>query len=499
MGTGPAQRWITLLDGQQLRLLRRYHGLTQQELAAKAGISCATVTRLERASPLACRRPHPVPLADALGIEPAALMARPRPPGARARNRAIAGRVAQPGHITSMLTRAIRVITAADRDVTRHVVVFVAEKRGRRGRPGNLRADPAGAGLRRIPVPRLIPGHSAPPRGGCSRGDDHMIEQAYDRDSVRQYVEAVRGVLGSDQLREATAAAAQPLPGPGDPPAKVSAALPPPGDAEPSSGGAVSTVVPYLSRDPAVSLMQSALDGALREQGVADRAPLDRSLWATIVHTAEEMLHPGDFSPEDPDWVIKIAGSMLGHLAKGNHPFNPRPAAHAISDSARLVVVGDWGTGLPRARAVASYMADEVADALAHGREAHVIHLGDVYYSGLPSEVQRHVLACWPVTAGQAQAGVTSWSLNGNHDMYSGGFGYFQTLLADPRFAGPALRRRRGDQLLPAHLTVVGLRGPGHVLERGRPVQGGYRGAPGPAGGFRRGHSQGLRTGNWSC
>jgi hypothetical protein len=30
---------------------------------------------------------------------------------------------------------------------------------------------------------------------------------------------------------------------------------------------------------------------------------------------------------------------------------------------------------------------------------------------------------------------VTSWSLNGNHDMYSGGNGYYDTLLADPRFA----------------------------------------------------------------
>jgi hypothetical protein len=127
---------------------------------------------------------------------------------------------------------------------------------------------------------------------------------------------------------------------------------------------------------------------------------------------------------------------MLSHLAKGNHPFNPRPAEYAISDSARLVVVGDWGTGLPRARAVASYMAEEVADALAYGREAHVIHLGDVYYSGLPSEIRQHVLACWPVTPEQARAGVTSWSLNGNHDMYSGGFGYFETLLGDPRFAG---------------------------------------------------------------
>jgi hypothetical protein len=157
--------------------------------------------------------------------------------------------------------------------------------------------------------------------------------------------------------------------------------------------------------------------------------------YALDTHTAEALLHPGTCSPADPDWVIKIARSMLSHLARGNHPFNPRPAEYAISDSARLVVVGDWGTGLPRARAVASYMAEEVADALAHWREAHVIHLGDVYYSGLPSEIRQHVLACWPVTPEQARAGVTSWALNGNHDMYSGGFGYFETLLGDPRFA----------------------------------------------------------------
>ncbi|MGH3236361.1 MAG: metallophosphoesterase family protein, partial [Streptosporangiaceae bacterium] len=45
-------------------------------------------------------------------------------------------------------------------------------------------------------------------------------------------------------------------------------------------------------------------------------------------------------------------------------------------------------------------------------------------------------LDLWPVTQAQAGAGVTSWSLNGNHDMYSGGFGYFGTLLGDPRFKG---------------------------------------------------------------
>jgi hypothetical protein len=97
--------------------------------------------------------------------------------------------------------------------------------------------------------------------------------------------------------------------------------------------------------------------------------------------------------------------------------------------------VGDWGTGLGRARQVAVHMQEEIAGALAEGREAHAIHLGDVYYSGLASEDQRRFLAYWPVTAAQAASGVTSWSLNGNHDMYSGGYGYFGTLLADPRFA----------------------------------------------------------------
>ena len=46
-GQDPPQRWITLLDGQRLRRLRRHHAMPQTELAAKAGISSATITPLE--------------------------------------------------------------------------------------------------------------------------------------------------------------------------------------------------------------------------------------------------------------------------------------------------------------------------------------------------------------------------------------------------------------------------------------------------------------------
>ena len=262
-----------------------------------------------------------------------------------------------------------------------------------------------------------------------------MIREASNRDSVGQYVEAIRRQLPADALSESVDRAAAAIPGEGDPGGRVSAALPPADEAAPSSGGGQGGGVPYLSRAPAVSLVQSALESALWERGVPDQVPGREGLWQKIVRTVEGLLHPGSFSPDDPDWVIRIAESMLVHLAKGNHPFNPRPAEHAISDSARLVVVGDWGTGLPRAQAVAKYLAEEVADALDQGREAHVIHLGDVYYSGLSDEVERHVLKYWPVTPAQARAGVTSWSLNGNHDMYSGGFGYYDTLLGDTRFA----------------------------------------------------------------
>jgi serine/threonine-protein kinase RsbW len=70
IGQDPAHRWITLLDGKQLRQLRHRHELTQAELAAKAGVSCATVARLEAGTCLACRCRTLARLAAALDNEP---------------------------------------------------------------------------------------------------------------------------------------------------------------------------------------------------------------------------------------------------------------------------------------------------------------------------------------------------------------------------------------------------------------------------------------------
>ncbi len=75
----PAQRWVTHLDGHRLRRLRHHHGLTQAELAAKAGLSNATVARLEASTCPACRCRTLARLAAALGADPAALTARTLP------------------------------------------------------------------------------------------------------------------------------------------------------------------------------------------------------------------------------------------------------------------------------------------------------------------------------------------------------------------------------------------------------------------------------------
>jgi hypothetical protein len=261
-----------------------------------------------------------------------------------------------------------------------------------------------------------------------------------DKDEVRRYASKISEVLDDPRLQDVIGRAAAQVPGDAPPLDKIRSLLAQDLDSQASSGGHADGV-PYLSRSPLVSMVQSHVEEALTEAGVPDTgepAPgAPASWWSRLVRAVKGDVHiaPGSFTPDDPDWYVVIARGVLERLAEGNAPFNPAPAEYGeVADDARLVVVGDWGTGLPRAKAVAALMQGKVAEALAEGRQVHVLHLGDVYYSGFEYEDQRRFLDLWPVTAEQAGAGVTSWSLNGNHDMYSGGFGYFGTLLADPRF-----------------------------------------------------------------
>jgi hypothetical protein len=95
----------------------------------------------------------------------------------------------------------------------------------------------------------------------------------------------------------------------------------------------------------------------------------------------------------------------------------PSPVPEPIADDARIAVFGDWATGLYGAPVIAKSI--ETLD-----RCDVVLHLGDTYYSGADEEVHERLVGDWPARNRNTQ----NRALNGNHEMYSGGQGYFSAL-----------------------------------------------------------------------
>ena len=94
------------------------------------------------------------------------------------------------------------------------------------------------------------------------------------------------------------------------------------------------------------------------------------------------------------------------------------PVAAPIGNNFRIAVIGDWGTGLYGAPICAESIRGD------SGSYDLLLHLGDVYYSGLQEEVEERFEKFWP-----SMPGAIGRSLNGNHEMYTGGHAYFETLL----------------------------------------------------------------------
>jgi hypothetical protein len=189
--------------------------------------------------------------------------------------------------------------------------------------------------------------------------------------------------------------------------------------------------VVFLSREPAIGLLQSAL-----EQYHLDEKP--ESITTSVRRAAGEW-EPvsqrrllNEFSETDPGWVASVVAMGLKLFHKP-HPFKKQPAEFKIGNRARILVVGDWGSGIERAQGIAAMMREIIEEGRHQEKEQHVMHLGDVYYSGWGWEVDLRFLAYWPVKKEEANS-ISSWSLNGNHDMYSGGYGYFDRVLGDSRF-----------------------------------------------------------------
>ncbi len=210
--------------------------------------------------------------------------------------------------------------------------------------------------------------------------------------------------------------------------------------------------VSYFPRDPVMCLAQSSLQQyceikkpqkilkrseeirAANQQGeipVADRE-LAADLRDFLSETRKRELFK-DFELADIGWANCTLASGLRSW-RGRYPFKDKPATpYKIGNNARVILFSDWGSGLPRAQKVSHEIRKALLDPAEANRDKHVIHLGDVYYSGWAEEYETNFLPFWPVKEGE-ETKYSSWTLNANHDMYSGGKGYFDYLLGDARF-----------------------------------------------------------------
>jgi predicted phosphodiesterase len=158
-----------------------------------------------------------------------------------------------------------------------------------------------------------------------------------------------------------------------------------------------------------------------RETSLVQSAIAERSDAGVPLHAGglEAKFGQGTFGGDVWGWFT----SLFDHIDQREwHPIVRPPDAvvDQIADKAEIAVMGDWGTNLYGAPVSA-------ASIKAKGGYELLVHLGDIYYSGTKAEVQQRFLQVWPGAAAKLNR-----ALNGNHEMYSGGFAYFDDIL--PKF-----------------------------------------------------------------
>ncbi|MDX6613017.1 MAG: hypothetical protein QOD75_2203 [Blastocatellia bacterium] len=206
----------------------------------------------------------------------------------------------------------------------------------------------------------------------------------------------------------------------------------------------------YAPRSRAVAVFQAAMDEYLDEQVGKPETTTKKSARALSVGgkrkaakktatidtfyaagprkpggaTARAARIAEQYSAVDPRWV-ELAWEKARLYLKGKRKFISHKSVtdfrFDLKEDCTIAIVGDWGGGNAAAQAV--------ADQIKKLKPDYVVHLGDVYYAGTPKEVKDRFLKFWPTPAAPGQ----SFALNSNHEMYSGGYGYFDGILKEFR------------------------------------------------------------------
>jgi len=131
-----------------------------------------------------------------------------------------------------------------------------------------------------------------------------------------------------------------------------------------------------------------------------------------------------------PNRLSKWIPQVAKYWFHKKHPFRDYTThgkgtgVYPVHDRVKISIAGDWATGTDEARIVASAMEKSDPD--------FTVHLGDVYYVGDSNEVRENFLGekTSPYTPVKWPMGAKgSFALNGNHEMYADGNGYWRMVV----------------------------------------------------------------------
>lgn len=163
----------------------------------------------------------------------------------------------------------------------------------------------------------------------------------------------------------------------------------------------------------------------------------------------------GTYEQLDAGWAWTLKNTVMNHMPKWmgkgygiaefvHHDWKQPISLQAdANDEVRIAIIGDWGAGKYHLSGLdnRSGPAFAVMDTLAKLETPpdYIIHLGDTYYSGTgpnrsPAGEETNnlvdALKQYPELARNGRC----FTLNSNHEMYGGAYGYYQSALSDPLF-----------------------------------------------------------------
>ena len=129
----------------------------------------------------------------------------------------------------------------------------------------------------------------------------------------------------------------------------------------------------------------------------------------------------------DPVWVTTMEEYVKFFGPSGSRgeipyirPDKVGPAVIEIDATSTIALLGDWGTGAEPAL--------QILKQVAQSRPSVLVHLGDIYYSGTPEECENNFVAPVNQILRATRPDLAVYTLSGNHDMYSGGTGYYDLI-----------------------------------------------------------------------